>query len=269
LRLALPDWLIYAALLAAVLAVCLVRRERIMAPPAPPPVPGAAQMPLAPDSPFAALPVAQVRGGRVRAGHTAFSLGGAGGWITAAGAGDCTRPGVMVADGRAVAAKTNTRSGLLTSLVTRGAGSPNLTLARPQDLSPGEAGFAVGYPRGGPGEVATRLIGPAMLKSRARGSANGAVLAWAELGHTEGLGADRPGLIGAPMLDGQGRVAGVVVGQAPRRGMLYTAPPGAIARLAPGAPAPPADPIGADNYGRAADALRRDLRIVQVVCLDR
>jgi hypothetical protein len=262
-RLVPPDWLVYAAVVAGVLTVCLGRRERIMAPPAPPPVPGAAETPLAPDSPFAALPVVRVGSGPMRRGRTAFSVGQGGAWITADPG--CVRPGVMVADGRAVAARPLRRAaGRIASLATPGAGTPGLPLARVADLSVGEAGYAVGYPRGGPGEVAARLMGPAELKAAARTQPSRAVMAWAELGQTAGLGTARPGLVGAPMLDAGGRVAGVVVGQAPRRGLLFTVPPPRGGR-----PQPAGAPISADNYGRAADDLRRALRVVQLVCLDR
>jgi hypothetical protein len=76
---------------------------------------------------------------------------------------------------------------------------------------------------------------------------------------------------GAPALDGRGRVVGVAVAESPRRGRLYTTTPEAIsaalvsahARRAPGV----GQPITPDNYGLAADDLRRSLRIAPVVCV--
>jgi hypothetical protein len=78
---------------------------------------------------------------------------------------------------------------------------------------------------------------------------------------------------GAPVLDGLGRVQGVLLGEAPRRGRLYAAPVSAVRQamtLAKVAPVtqPDGEPITTDNYGRAADALRRDLRVVQIWCGD-
>ena len=81
----------------------------------------------------------------------------------------------------------------------------------------------------------------------------------------------RMGLVGAPVMDAQGRMAGSVLSQATRRGLVFTSLPddarSALAKTALGAQAQP-EPIGADNYGRAADDLRRGLSVIQLVCLD-
>lgn len=268
-----PDWLVYGAVVAVALGLALTRRGQAMAPPAPPPIPGAAQMPIAPDSPFAATPVIDVPRSALRTAQTAFSLGEAGLWATArAGLADCRRPGVVVAGGRAVEARAQPGAGPLVILTTA-AGAPGLPLAAPGKLQPGGRGFIPAYPRGGPGEVAVWLMGPQTRRVFTRFVANAPVLAWAEVGHTEGMKGVRPGLIGAPVLDAEGEVVGVVLSEAPRRGRIYsTTPEGlrqalAAARLAPGASGP-GQPIGTDNYGRAADDLRLDLRVVQAVCLN-
>ena len=272
MRLRPPDWLIYGVAVAAILTVALVRRERVSAPPAPPPVPGEAQMPIAGDSPFATAPMVAVRASAVRSGATAVSAGAAGVWLTAAANVDgCAKPGLMVADGRAVPARRGPLWGKLRVLTTMGAGAPGLTLAGGHDLRPGEAGFAAGFPEGGPGEVALRLIGPVILRTAPRLQPNGPALAWAEVGHTDGLDGARMGLVGAPVMDAQGRMAGIVLSQATRRGLVFTSLPddarSALAKTALGAQAQP-EPIGADNYGRAADDLRRGLSVIQLVCLD-
>ena len=80
------------------------------------------------------------------------------------------------------------------------------------------------------------------------------------------------GLSGAPALDSSGRVIGVTIAEAPRRGRIYTTDPSAIREaLAAAKQTPPTDaagePITTDNYGRVADSLRRELRVAQVVCL--
>jgi hypothetical protein len=68
-------------------------------------------------------------------------------------------------------------------------------------------------------------------------------------------------------------VQGVLLKQAPRRGRLYAAPIAAVrqamamAKVAP-VTQPDVEPVTTDNYGRAADALRRDLRVVRVWCGD-
>ena len=67
---------------------------------------------------------------------------------------------------------------------------------------------------------------------------------------------------------------GVTVAQSPRRGRLYTTTPDDLRHVLAAAQVPlgaagPGEPIAGDNYGRAADDLRRDVRVVQLVCLGR
>ena len=97
--------------------------------------------------------------------------------------------------------------------------------------------------------------------------------AWAEIGRTDGLEGSLAGLSGAPVLDGAGQVVGVTLAESPRRGRIYSAPRQAIsAALAASGQKPaafaPGQPVTTDNYGRAADGLRRDLSVAEVVCLD-
>jgi S1-C subfamily serine protease len=163
-------------------------------------------------------------------------------------------------------------------LVTRG-GAPALPMLKDQGLRIGARGFHPGYPQGKAGEATSRLIGRQTLVLRSRGAPGGRaggraerVLAWAEAGRTDGLKGDLAGLSGAPALDSRGEVVGVTLAEAPRRGRIYTTTPEAIgealarAHVTP-TPAPLADPITVENYGRAADAFRRDTRVAQVVCL--
>jgi serine protease Do len=276
LRVRPPDWLVYLTIVAAIFfAATLVRRGRLMAPQAPPPVPGEAQMPLAADSPFAGLPITSVSAGVGRQGRTAFSVGQAGVWVSASDDPQtCGKPGLVVADGRAIPARVARLGGGMLVLVTSGAGAPGLPLAAPRDVRPGELGFQLGYPEGRPGEVAARLIGGQTRRIAPRGLPDEPVLAWAEVGHTEGLKGARAGLIGAPVLVADGRVLGVTVAQSPRRGRLYTTTPDGLRRILAAAQNPlgaagAGEPIAGDNYARAADDLRRDVRVVQLVCLDR
>ncbi len=56
----LPDWLVYAAAVSALLVVAVGRQERSDAPAPPPPVPGEEGLPLGPASPFDPSIVVQV-----------------------------------------------------------------------------------------------------------------------------------------------------------------------------------------------------------------
>jgi hypothetical protein len=115
------------------------------------------------------------------------------------------------------------------------------------------------------------LIGRENLVVEGRGARTEPVLVWAETGRTDGLKGTLGGLSGAPALDAQGRVVGVTIAEAPRRGRIYTTSPETTARTLAASGRSlselPGAPISADNYGRVADDLRRNLRVAQVVCL--
>jgi len=269
----LPDWLIYLAVVAALLFAALGRHEHADAPEAPPPAPGGAGALLPPASaldPSVAIDRPMTRGPRA---GTAFSVGDAGVWVTArhvvAG---CSRIAIVVAEGRGVAAvRAAGSAGDVAVLTTRG-GAPALPLGSSVGLKRGERAYHPGFPRGAPGEVASRLVGRGKLT--VPGGAGGAVtvLVWAEDGRTTGISDNLGGLSGAPALDGAGRVVGVTIAQAPRRGRIYTTTPEAVGRALAAAGARPSpdaagEPIATDNYGRVADDLRRNLRVAPVVCL--
>jgi serine protease Do len=274
----LPDWLIYVAAVLALLIAAVGRQERADAPAAPPPVPGEAGLPLSAFLPFDPARILSLpRHVEVRAG-TAFSVSDAGVWLTAAHVlKDCRQTAVVVAEGRGVAAEVSLAPGAdIAVLKTRG-GAPALPLGEAKDIASADLGFHPGFPQGSPGEVASRLLGSDTLRTpgrheRSRGDTGHSVLAWTEVGRTDGLKGVLDGLSGAPVLDAAGEVVGLTLAEAPRRGRLYTTTPQAIrAALAAAGVKPSAfahgDPISVENYGRVADGLRRDLRVAKVVCL--
>lgn len=284
----LPVWLIYASIVAALLLAALGRRENADAPEAPPPPSPEEGALLAPASAFDPSIVVKAPEGPFQpVMGTAFSVADHGVWLTArhviAG---CKRIALMEAPGRAAEADI-APGGLapesgppsdIAVLVTRG-GAPALPLLKDAGLRIGARGFHPGYPQGKAGEATSRLIGRQTLVLRSRAAPGGRaagrmerVLAWAEAGRTDGLKGDLAGLSGAPALDSRGEVVGVTLAEAPRRGRIYTTTPEAVrealarAHVTP-TPAPLADPVTVENYGRAADTLRRDTRVAQVVCL--
>jgi len=178
---------------------------------------------------------------------------------------------VIVAKGRGVAARLLGSHGDVAVLGTDG-GAPALALAPAPGPGVGQLAFAPGFPQGRPGETAARLIGPRTLRGRGRGQRAQLLLAWAEVGRTDGLTGTLAGLSGAPLLDAEGRVMSVALAWSPRRGRIYSSTSQdmraalASAGLAAGRGAR-SGPVGADDYGRVADRLRRDLRVAQVVCL--
>lgn len=284
----LPDWLIYAAIVVALVVAALGRREAADAPEAPPPPSAEQGELLAPASAFDPSVVVKAPAGPLRPmGGTAFSVADGGVWITArhvvAG---CRRIVLMQTQDLGVEASLAPAASApeggpvsdVAVLFTKG-GAPALPLAPDLALHVGERGFHPGYPQGRAGEITSRLIGRQTLVLRkaapghlAAGRAE-PVLAWAEAGRTDGLRGDLAGLSGAPTLDAHGAVVGVTLAESLRRGRVYTAPPEAVrqalARAHASASAQaPGEPATVENYGRVADTLRRNLSVAEVVCRD-
>jgi hypothetical protein len=266
-----PAWLVYISLVLGLLYVALSHREPVSAPAPPPPLPATEGAVLAQTTPFEVLSVTRVRRRFGGATGTAFSVGDGGVWLAAGGlAGGCPHPALLVGAGQGVAAKAQPGPTALLGVLTTPGGAPALPLAVAEPR-PGALAYVAGFPHGRPGEVALRLVGRETLFLRPRGGHPAPVLVWAEIGRTETLGGALTGLAGAPVLDGEGRVVGVVVGQAPRRGRVYTttwqamtqALAAARVNVAPGAAG---QPINRNNYGLAADDLRRSYRVTPAVC---
>lgn len=269
-----PDWLVYTGAVGLLIGLAVLRQDGSAdAPPAPPPLPEAAAV-LSLTSPLHPSQVKPLPRARERAAGTAFSVSEAGVWLTARHVvADCRRTAVLVAPGRgALARVVADRSSDVAVLTTEG-GAPPLPLAREAPDWRGTLGYHPGFPGGQAGEAATRLLGPHRLPGARRGEPVQPVLAWSEVGRTRELKGGLEGLSGAPVLNGRGQVVGVTLAESPRRGRIYSAPPEAIrlalarARKAPDGFAR-GQPITIDNYGRAADGLRRDLRVAPVACLD-
>jgi len=269
----LPDWLIYACVVVALLIAAVGRQERADAPEPPPPAPEVEGEVLGPASPFDPSVVVDVPDETGPATGTAFSIAESGVWLTARHVVDgCGTTAIVVGDGRGVAARVSIDPRGEAAILTTDGGAPSLPLALATELHRGERAYHPGYPQGEPGEATSKLIGRETLVVRGRGARSEPVLVWAETGRTEGLRGTLGGLSGAPALDAQGRVIGVTIAESPRRGRIYTTAPETVqATLAStrrryvGSPAAPA--ITPDNYFRVADSLRRDLRVAQVVCL--
>ncbi len=268
----LPDWLIYAAVVVALLIAAVGRQERADAPPAPPPPPESEGAALGPPSPFDPAVAVEVSDKTEAGAGTAFSIAQSGVWITARHVVEgCSRTAIVVSPGRGVAASVTIDPTAEMAILTTDGGAPPLPLGLNQRLRRGERAFHMGFPQGRPGEASSRLLGHENLVVQGRGARTEPVLVWAETGRTDGLKGTLGGLSGAPALDIQGRVVGVTIAEAPRRGRIYTTAPETTARalIASGRRfgAFPGAPISADNYGRVADELRRNLRVAQVVCL--
>lgn len=272
----LPDWLIYAAVVVALLIAAVGRQAHLDAPAAPPPATMAEGAALGPASPFDPAVVVEVADKTQPGAGTAFSIDASGTWVTARHVVEgCAKAAIVVGPGRGVEAQVTIDPTAETAILTTDGGAQPLPLGLAEGLHRGEQAFHLGFPQGRPGEASTRLIGRENLVVQGRGARTEPVLVWAETGRTDGLTGTLGGLSGAPALDDQGRVVGVTIAEAPRRGRIYTTAPETTARIlgpraAPAAGAGQAtggEAVNADNYGRVADDLRRGLRVAQVVCL--
>ena len=269
-----PDWLVYGGAVALVTSLAIAWRENVDAPPAPP-APDAVEAGALVGASTSIDPVTVVNAPAASlqpVSGTIFAVSEKGRWLTARHVVQgCRSAVILLGGGQAVRAAVSPRpSGAVALLSTEGAPAP-LPMAVGRPMRIGQRAFTVGFPQGGPGEIAVRLLGRETL--RVKGGAGGVipVLAWAEVGRTEGLKGGVAGLSGAPMVDEQGRVVGVTLGEKPRRGRIYTTAPeglGAVLRdITPGPDLATGLPITTENYGRMADTLRRDLRVARVTCL--
>lgn len=268
----LPDWLIYAAVVVALLIAAVSRQERADAPPAPPPAPEAEGAALGPASPFDPAVVVEVADKTEPGAGTAFSIAQSGVWVTARHVVEgCRQAAIVVGPGKGVAAAVRIDPRAETAILTTDGGTPPLPLGLSDRLRRGERAFHPGFPQGRPGEASSRLLGRENLVVEGRGARTEPVLVWAETGRTDGLTGTLGGLSGAPALDSAGRVVGVTIAESLRRGRIYTTAPETTARALSAGGRRFQDlagaPISADNYGRVADDLRRSLRVAQVVCL--
>lgn len=263
MRLRIPDWLVYALIVGGLYLYARSESERAPAPPPPPVQLGDLLPEQSPRDETVLVEVGDAEDGT----GTAFAIDRRGNWMTARHVVDgCDRVGLAAGDRIAVMAeRVFVDPGADVALIESAWRRPPL----PSDIDTrkraGEAGYFFGFPQGRPGEAVGHLIGRARLRVRGRYRTEEPVFAWAEVGRTAGLRGSLGGLSGAPVLDADGEVIGVVAAENPRRGRIYSVAPVSLRDRFSEARGEP-EPIVARQYGTRADGLRRDRRIVQVVC---
>jgi serine protease Do len=260
-----PDWLVYGVIVACLLVAALFPFKRQA--PRPRQL-EAAGFPIGPATPFDPKVIAPTDARGAGAG-TAFSIDGRGVWLTARHVVEgCRQVVIVTGPGRGIGARTRLDPSSESALLFTSGGAPALPIAPVAQLRRGTLAYHPGFPKGRPGEVASRLLRRETLVLRHRSEP---VLAWAEVGHSPFLFGSLAGLSGAPALDAQGRVMAVTVAQAPHRGRIYTTTPAALAAFLMDARAPRPDlsppTVVAPDYHALSDRLRSSLSVAQVVCL--
>ena len=201
---------------------------------------------------------------------TAFAIDNNGGWLTARHVVDgCDEVGLISGPGTGVKVDKieitpDTDTAILRTTWKRSPLTPDFVETRRYN----ELGYFFGFPQGQPGDVIGSLIGRNQMITRGRYNTREAVFAWAETRRSRGLTGSLGGLSGAPVLDKDGELIGVVTAESPRRGRGYSVVPSNMTSLVPAqAERKKTTALGLNNYGREADGFRRDRRIAQVVCL--
>ncbi len=262
----LPDWSIYAVVAACLMVAAVLpfgdRSARHVQP-------DAVGFPLGPSTPFDPKVVVPADARGAGAG-TAFSIDSRGVWLTARHVVEgCSRVVIVTGRGRGVAAHARLDPASESALLFTSGGAPALPIVAEAQLRRGAIAYHPGYPKGRPGEVASRLLRRETLILPHRSEP---VLAWAEIGRSPFLWGSLAGLSGAPALNPAGEVIAVTVAQAPRRRRLYTTTQASMAAFLDAAGAQPerrgARPIASNTYHATADRLRGDLSVAQVVCLN-
>ena len=259
-----PDWIIYSGLLSIFLILAFsVRQDVVIAE-----IPESPELgPMLPsDSPRDELVLVDVAPSQSSVG-TAFSINKKGLWLTARHVVDgCDRVGLRIGLGRTISVDAkivqNSDLAVLSSDWVRRPLPADLNSQR----QVGEIGYFFGFPQGRPGEVVGSLISRGRMKVRGRYTNEEAVLAWSELGRSRNLTGSLGGLSGAPVLDKDGEVIGLITAEAPRRGRVYSVAPKYLRGIIT-EPGTRTEPVSLETFGVTADKLRRDRRVAQVICL--
>lgn len=260
-----PDWLIYAVIV-FLIYLNATRSAQKNEPAAPPPPPALGEL-LPRENPRDPSVLVDIEEAESGIG-TAFAVDNKGTWLTARHVVDsCDKVALRLGGIRAVEMQTSISRESDAAILT--SNWPRKPI--PADLNSqrqiGEHGFFFGFPQGKPGEAVGALLGRHKLIVRGRYQTEEPILAWTEVSRTRGLSGSLGGLSGAPVLDQDGEVIGIVAAESPRRGRIYSVAPKNLKNLVPSGQSLPPEPIEVDNYGTFADSYRRERRIAQVVCL--
>ena len=263
-RKSFPDWIIYGLVLVVFIWTAYGVEQDIVVP-EPPQIPELGPL-LPSDSPRDEIVVVNVAPLQSGTG-TAFAINNNGLWLTARHVVDsCDRVGIRIGGRRTIKVKTQIIEKSDLAVLTSDWSRRPLPADLENQRQVGEIGYFFGFPQGKPGEVVGSLIGRNRMIVRGRYTNDEAILAWSELGRSRNLTGSLGGLSGAPLLDKDGEIIGVVTAESPRRGRVYTVAPRYLRGIITD-PGEGTEPLSLDTYGMGADRLRRDRRLAQVICL--
>lgn len=259
-----PDWIIYGLVLIAFIWTAYGVEQDIVI--ADPPVSPELGPMLPSDSPRDEIVLVDVAP-RESGSGTAFAINDDGMWLTARHVVDsCDTIGLRVGIGRLVPVTSQVIQNSDLAVLRSDWNRRPLPADLENQRQVGEIGYFFGFPQGQAGEVVGSLIARNRMKVRGRYTSDEAVLAWSELGRSRGLSGSLGGMSGAPVLDQDGEIIGVVSAESPRRGRIYTVAPRYLSGIITD-PGTGTEPLSLETYGVAADKLRRDRRVAQVICL--
>jgi serine protease Do len=135
--------------------------------------------------------------------------------------------------------------------------------------------FSIGFPKGEPGAVHGRFLGEMTMRHTGKRRYRERVYAWSILSEIPRRFASLGGLSGGAVIDGAGRIVGVVQSEAPRRGRFMTARPKTYRELfdlagidVPMTSGPASEiTVSAANFGTVARQLITTLRVAKVLCI--
>jgi len=162
----------------------------------------------------------------------------------------------------------------LALLETQPASVPILPIAS-SGVSEGEAGYSFGFPHDALGGFAASLLGRGRMQLNGRLQGTGPVLAWAEERRFPDTLEALSGISGGPMLDENGDVVGIMVAVSARRGRTFSVAPEILQAAeqefglyGPSSSAPAVSEVATApvSLSDAANAMRRDARIVETIC---
>lgn len=263
MRFRIPDWAIYF-LIVFLIYVNATRSSPQLEGSVPPPDLGPMMPSETPRDTTVLIEMAEPASGI----GTAFAVDKQGTWLTARHVIDsCDEVGINLGAGKVIRAKsTISQDTDIGVLKTKWKRTP-----LPADIESqrqiGEHGYFFGFPQGKPGEAVASLLGRHRLLVRGRYRSEEAILAWTEIGRTEGLRGSLGGMSGGPVLDKDGEVIGIVAAESPRRGRIYSVAPASLREVLPKVVTDGAEALSDSSYGLKADKLRRDRRVAQVICV--